>query len=98
MEVGFLSRRGGRPIFSAAFRDVGFTTDDRLDPARFHRVVESDRAKHVAVIGHRARCHPEFFGAFSERLNLDGAVEEAVVGMKMKVDEVWVRHRNNEMY
>jgi len=98
VKVRLLSRCGGRPIFSAALGNVGFATDDWLDTARFHRVVKSDRAKHVAVVGHRTRRHPEFFDAFGERLDLNSAVEEAVIGMKMKVDEVWVRHRNNEMY
>ncbi len=63
-----------------------------LIPLPLHRVVESDRAKHVAMIGHGTGCHTEFFDPFRERFNLYCAVEKAVVGVEMKVNEVLIRH------
>jgi hypothetical protein len=82
MEVRFLAtdvtRRAIEPICR---RDISLAPDDRLDAARLHRVVERDSAVHVAMIGHGARLHPEFFGAFGERFYLDCAVEETVISV-----------------
>ena len=39
---------------------------------------------------------PKFFGTFSERLDLNGAVKEAVISVEMKVCESLFRHKCNE--
>ena len=79
-------------LFAAAARDVSLAADDGLNPTTLHRVVERDRAEHVAVIGHRTRGHLQFFNPFGEWFDLDGAVEKAVVSMKMEVYELTVLH------
>jgi hypothetical protein len=44
------------------------------------------------MIGHGARRHFQFFNTFGERFDLDGAVEKAVISMKMEVYELTVLH------
>lgn len=86
--ISFLSRGGGtRAILAVTDGEISLASDNRLDPFRLHRVVERDRAVHVAVVGHGARVHAQSSQAFGKRFNLDGAVEQAVVGVKMKVNE-----------
>ena len=82
MKVDLLSgSRAPRAIPSTAGRDISFAADDWLDAARFHRVVERNRAVHVAMVGHGARLHAQIFKAFRKRFDLNGAVEKAVVGV-----------------
>jgi len=92
MMISFFSRGGARSIFAATDREIGLASDNRLDPLRLHRVVERDRAVHVAVVGHGARVHAQRSQAFGKRFDLDGAVEQAVVGVKMKVNEILLLH------
>jgi hypothetical protein len=96
MEIRFLSWRCSRTIAPTATGDVCLTTDDWLYAPTLHRIVKRDGAKHIAVIRHGACCHAQFFGSFSERLDLNGAVQEAVVGVQMKVCESLFRHKCNE--
>src|SRR6186713_713523 len=92
MMVCLLTGRARGLLFAAAARDVSLATDDRFNPPILHRVVERDCAVHVAMIGHGARRHLHFFNTFGERFDLDGAVEKAVVSMKMEVYELAVLH------
>ena len=48
---------------------------------------ELDRAEHVAMIGHRDRGHAGLLGVLEQRRDLVGAVEQAVLGMDVKMDE-----------
>ncbi|MGH7944606.1 MAG: hypothetical protein ACREF9_06330 [Opitutaceae bacterium] len=45
------------------------------------------------MIGERHRAHSEFGGAIDQAINPAAAIEQAVVGVNMKVDEVFVGHR-----
>src|SRR5262249_7145696 len=81
------------PLLAAARRDVELAADDRLDAGLHRRVVEIDRAEEIAVIGQRDRRELELLGLGDELLELGGAVEQAVLGMHMEVDEVAVLHR-----
>src|SRR6185436_19374480 len=92
MMVCLLTGRARGLLFAAAARDVSLATDNRLDPPILHRVVERDRTVHVAVISHGTRGHLQFFNTFGERFDLDGAVEKAVISMKMEVYELAVLH------
>src|SRR6185503_455787 len=92
MKVCLFTGRARGLLFAAATRDVSLATDDWFNPTTLHRVVERDRTEHVAVIGHGTRRHFQFFNAFGERFDLDGAVEKAVVSMKMEVYELAVLH------
>jgi hypothetical protein len=44
------------------------------------------------MIGHGTRGHLQFFNAFGERLDLNGAVKKAVISMKVEVYELSVLH------
>ena len=88
----FFTRRARDAITPAAAADVGLTADDGFDSLGFHRVVERDGAEHVAVIGHGARGHAQFRDPLGQWLNLDGAIQQTVVGMKMQVYEFIVGH------
>ena len=91
--VGFLSGRGSRSFLTIALSDVGFTTNDWLDAFAFHCVVEGDGAKHIAMIRHGTGRHAQFFGAFGQGFDLNSAVEEAVIGVQMKVSELLFLHK-----
>jgi hypothetical protein len=45
------------------------------------------------MVGHGDRGHAELLHASDEALDLAGAVEHGVVGVKVKVDEFGLRHR-----
>ncbi len=74
--VGLLAFARLGLVRAVAGREVDLAADERLDVVRLHLLVEGDRAVHVAVVGHRARLHPQLADALGERLDLDGAVEE----------------------
>jgi hypothetical protein len=76
----------------ASFADVRLTTDDWLNAFAFHRVVEGDGAKHVAMISHGARRHAEFGNAFREGFYLNRTIEEAVIRVQMQMNEILIRH------
>ena len=67
--------------------EVDLAADDRLDAGLRRRLVEVDRAVHVAVVGDRQRGHLEVDGLLDERLHARGAVEQRVLGVGVEVDE-----------
>jgi hypothetical protein len=48
------------------------------------------------MISHGARCHAEFLGSLGKWLYLNRSVKEAVIGVKMKVNESLIRHIDYE--
>jgi nitrogenase molybdenum-iron protein alpha/beta subunit len=77
---------------AASFREIDFTADDRLNVALASFVEEIGSGKEVAVIGDGngwhflARSLVEEFGGFA------GAVEETVVRVDVKMDELRLAH------
>ena len=67
--------------------DVDLAAEDRLHAGVARLLVELDGAEEVAVVGHRDRRHAERLGAREERLVLDRAVEERVLGVEVQVGE-----------
>ena len=59
-----------------------------LMPFGARGVVEGHRPEHVAVVGDGQRLHPELRGLVDELVDVAGAVEEAVFGVEMEVDEL----------
>ncbi len=55
---------GATAIAHGTSRHIGLATDDRLDPGLFRRLVKLDRAKEVAVVGHRHGRHLVFSSLF----------------------------------
>src|SRR5689334_13148678 len=92
MEVCFLARRARGFFFTIAAGDVSLATDNGFHAMTLHRVVEGDRAEHVAMVRHGTCRHFQLFNTLGERFDLDGAVEKTVVSMKMKVYELAVLH------
>ena len=72
---------------------VEFTANQRLDPFGLRLIVELDCAVQIAVIGERHRTHPEFGRALDQAVNSAAAVEQTVVRVNMKVDEVFIGSR-----
>ena len=77
----------GRSAMIFLLADVKLATENGLDARFFGGVDEGDRAEDVAVVGHGDRGHAELFHASDQALDLAGAVEHGVVGVKVKVDE-----------
>src|SRR5450432_1978114 len=95
MMTRFFARRSRGSIMAAAACNVGLATDDRLDAAALHRAVKRNGAEHVAMISHGTGFHPQVFDAFGEWLDLDGAIQQAIVGVQMQVYKLAVRHFDN---
>ena len=75
MVVGLLTGScAASAILATSRRYIGLAPDDRFDSFLLHRVVESDRAVHVSMIGHGTRVHPQFLGSFCQRVYLDRTV------------------------
>ena len=73
--------------------EIQFTTDEGLDPFGFRLIVELDRAVQIAVVGERHRAHPELGCALDQPVNPAATVEQTVVRVNMKVDEIFVGGR-----
>ncbi len=77
-----------RLVVATPRRDVDLAAEDRLDALGAAGVVEGDGPEHVAVIGHGHRLHPELRHLVDELVDVARPVEEAVLRMEMKVNEV----------
>ena len=80
-------------LLAAARRDVELAADDRLDAGLLGRQVEIDRAEQIPVVGQRDRREAQLLRLLDELLELGGAVEQAVLGVNVQVDEVAMLHR-----
>ncbi len=76
----------------AAGRDIHLAAEDRLHAALLGMVVEDDRRKHVAVLGHRQRRHLEPGSLVEQLIDAARAVEQRELGVTMKVNEVLISH------
>ena len=83
-----LARRLGFAVPAIRRRDVRLDADDRPDAVLQRLVVEGERPEHVAVVGDGDRGHAELRHALAELRQAVGAVEERVLTVKVKVDEV----------
>ncbi len=85
--VGGLSR--GTALRPAIARgDIHLAPEDRVDAALACRVVEDNRREHVAVLGNRHRRHVQLHCPVEQFLDPARAVEQRVLRMKVKMDEV----------
>src|SRR5258705_9049019 len=80
----------GRAAFRApvARGDVYLAAQDRIDPALARLVVEDDRREHVAMLGDGHRRHLQFDRPVEQLFDPAGAVEERILGMEVKMDEI----------
>ena len=85
-------RVAGFLVQPAARRDVRLASDDRFDAAFRRRLVEIDRAVHVAVIGDRDRRHLRRVRLLHHVINAARPIEQAVLGVQMQMDEIRMLH------
>jgi hypothetical protein len=74
--------------------EVKFTADQRLDAFCFRLIVELDRAVKIAVVGDGQRPHAQLARAIHQPVNATAAIEEAVIGVDVEMDEVLVDGRH----
>lgn len=68
---------------------IRFIADDGPDAGSFHSVVKRHRAEHISIVGDRTCRHLEFIEPLGKRFELDSSLQEAIIGMKVKVNEVF---------
>src|SRR5690606_15664998 len=85
----------GTPVFLEArsFGEVEFASDQRLDAPGLRLVVELDRAIEIPMVGQRHGAHPELGRALDQAVDAAAAIQQAVVRMDMKVNEVFIGSR-----
>ena len=71
-----------------AGRDVELAPNDRLNPALLRLIVELNGTVHVTVVRHGYRWLAELRRVRDNFFELISPVEEAVLGMKMEVNEL----------
>ena len=74
-------------VVAAPRGHVDLAAQDGLDALVDGGVVEGHRPEHVAVIGDGERAHAELADLVHELVDVARAVEQAVFGMEMKMDE-----------
>jgi hypothetical protein len=95
VEDGFALVVGAALLLEArSFDEVELAADERLDALGLGGVVELDRAVEIAVIGEGDGGHAELDRAVHQPVDPAAAVEQAVVGVDVEVDEVFVGGRH----
>ena len=85
LSVAFGSRVAVEPVVPC---DVGLDADDRFDARVSAKGVKVDRAVEGSVVGERERRHIEGLGAADEIAEAGQPVEQAVLAMRVQMDEV----------
>ena len=85
MVVAIALRRSAMIIF---LTDVELATKDGLDARTLSGIVEMRCAKNIAMIGDRYRRHVQRFGASDQLFNIAGPIEQRVISVQMKVNEL----------
>jgi hypothetical protein len=93
--VGFFPLRGGTVCMTAS-RDVDFATDDRLDPLLQGCFIKADRSKKVSMIRDSGGRHFQFSHPVDDRAYFTGAIEKAVIGVKMEMNELRLIHGSSQ--
>ena len=92
---GFAVVVGAAVFFEAGgFDEVEFAADERLDALGLGLVVELDRAVEIAVVGEGEGAHAELGGAIHQPVDAAAAIEQAVVGVDVEMDEILVGGRH----
>ena len=93
--VETLALLGAAGLFEArALDEVDFAADQRLDALRLGLIVEIDRTEKIAMVGERERGHPQRLRAIHQPVDAAGAIEQAVIGVKVEMDEIFVGGRH----
>ena len=82
-------------IVDAIGADIHFTADDRLDARAFALLIKFDGSIHHAMIGHGHRRHAPFGAALGQVGAAYGAIEKAIFGMYVQMNEILLcGHKN----
>ena len=71
----------------AAWGDVGFQPEDRIDAQVLGRLIELQRPVQIAVVRQRQGGHPQGFRPFQQPTNRAGPVQKAVMAVAMQMGE-----------
>ena len=73
---------------------IDFTSYDRLDSGRLGSLIKSHTPVHYPVVSDGNRSLPQFFEVVKHTVDSAGTVQQAVLGMDMKVGELTggIRH------
>lgn len=83
----------GRFFFEArAGRDVRLATEDGFQSVFLGCLVKLDRAMHVSVVGDADGWHSAGFGFLYGVSDPASAIEQAVLGVKVKMDKIGMFH------
>jgi len=94
---GFLGAVG-LAVLATAGGEIDFAADDRFDPGLAAFLVKFDGAEKIAVVAQGEGGHFEFRRALGEFRDAAGSVEEAVLGVDVKMDKGFRRgHGSNLM-
>jgi len=86
--VGIAIGRSALYVVIVLLADVKLAAHDRLYPILMRMSDELDRAKNIAVVGHRHSRHAKLVHMLAKSLDIAGAIQQRVVGMQMQVDEL----------
>jgi hypothetical protein len=76
------------PLGAAAGSHIGFTSDYRFNIMGFGFLIKINGAKEVAMVRHRHGGHAEILDLLEQGRELVGPIEEAILGVKMKMNEL----------
>src|SRR5690606_2595409 len=89
VEDGFTLFVGAAVFFqTGGFNEIEFAADERFDAGFLRSVVELDGTVEITVVGEGEGLHAELGGALHEPVDAAGAIEEAVVGVDVEMDEI----------
>jgi hypothetical protein len=75
-------------VRQASGSHIAFAPDDRLDTCRGRLLVELHRSEHRSVVGDGHRRHAELACPLHQRVKADGAIQQTVLGVQMKMNEI----------
>lgn len=87
MEI-LVMRKVPCPLSAAARSHIGFTSDNGLHVMGFGFLIKINGAKEIAMIGHGDGGHAEILHLLEQGCELVGPVEQAILGVKMKMNEL----------
>ena len=75
-------------IKTSAGGDINFDADDGFDTGLGGLIIKLNGSEHGAMIGGGHRVHAEISSTLQHVVNANGAVQQAVLGMNMEMDEI----------
>jgi hypothetical protein len=80
------------PFGMASSGDVDLAAYDRFNSPFACGLVETDNAKQIAMVGHSDSWHSQFLHSIHHAINGTGAVQQAVIRVKVQVNKLVAFH------